>query len=108
MQRLNDIFGKELFTLRIEEDILDNDIIDKGFFLEVCAIRNGKEISYYRFIDEDITWETLLSLFENEGSIYDGTLTVSIIPNFEPMFQTIREQSIPISLELLMIKYLVS
>lgn len=52
-----------------------------------------------RYVDESCSYGELLNIF-SAGSVRDGTMTITIIPNKEDFFEQIRNQSVPISLEL--------
>ncbi|MDF2879616.1 MAG: hypothetical protein K0R54_173 [Clostridiaceae bacterium] len=94
------------FISKLEDEIPNgiNPIFDKGIYIEVYVnpdgIYNEEEtsngFSCFRYIDEPLTYEELLSLFD-EGSLKKDTLTINYIPSDDEDYQQERELAVPIS-----------
>lgn len=85
-QKLSEMFKNDELTRFIEEYLYNEEIIiDQGFYLEVYTNYDGKHdenssegSSLFVFIDMDITYGNLLSLFD-DFSVKDDTLTITIL-----------------------------
>lgn len=105
--RLSDIVPKNELLEELENVLPDLSVmIDKGFYIEGYLhpegvyrgkIENG--FRFIRYIDQELTYGELLAIF-GKDSVKNGTVTLSVLPCMEKMFETERAESVPISIEL--------
>lgn len=89
MKRLSEEFSKSEDNKQVEEMIWDSKVtVDKGFYLELYGNPEGKNSdipegsSSFVYIDEELTYGELLSIFSDLGSVKDDTLTINIVGEF--------------------------
>lgn len=90
-KKLSEEITSCLFYEQIEEILFNESIIiDKGYCLELYGNPDGKHdsessngTSTFIYIDEELTYEELLKMFEQLGSVKDDTLTIRIVDEGE-------------------------
>lgn len=105
MALLSNMINRDDFIEKLEDNLIDKDIIfDKGFYIEVYINYNGiysesfDGYSIFRYIDEELTYEELLTIF-NDGSLKNETLTINIIPSQDNDYKPERDLAMPISID---------
>ena len=109
VKRLSDIISMDDYVKGLEDIVWSGEaIIDKGFYLEIYINSDGvipnedSEItsngySCFRYINQDVTLDELLTMDDfSEGLLRKFTMTITVIPNKDPLFARKREMCIPL------------
>ncbi|PLS19555.1 hypothetical protein CVD28_03820 [Bacillus sp. M6-12] len=115
IQRMSDIIPRDELIEGLENILGDVEVIfDEGYYLEIYIQPNGvsyvnpediktgnvdRGFYFFRYIDKECTYEELLNIFYI-GSIKEETMTLTVIPSKEWFFENQRNISVPISMEL--------
>lgn len=99
MKYLSEEFSKNKAEDQLEELIYDGNIIfDKGYYIEVYCNLDGKYdedssngASTFIYLDEEITYNDLIKLFQGDGSVKDDTMTINIISDNDPLYSQERD-----------------
>ena len=106
---MSDIISKNDHVEHLEDMVWDSEIvIDEGFYLEIYINPDGiygdensehssNGYSMFRYINKDITLGKFLNMdLFSEGSLRDSTMTISVIPNEDSLFEEEWNMCIPL------------